>query len=101
MTTEELDKLEEIDKASINEKGIKYSKYSFTSKEMKDIKGKMEEVTMTRLHEKYSLLFDGGISHISHQGKDCFSAICFNADLGKLKIQAEGLRNFLLEEMAK
>lgn len=101
MTEQEIEKMEEIDEATITEKGIKYSKHRFVFKEMKEIEGKMKEVTVARLCEKYWCTVEGGRSYVSHQGKDHFYAVCFNRDLEKLKVQAESLQKFLIEYMAR
>ncbi len=91
--------VDEIDCAIITEKGIKYSKHRFEFKEKKEINGKMEDVTVSRLCEKNWLLVDDGRSYVSHQGPERFEAVCFNADGEQIKAQAENLRQFLLDYM--
>ncbi len=101
MTEQEIEKMEEIDIAQITEKGIKYLKHRFVFKEMKEIEGKMKEVTVARLCEKYWCTVEGGRTYVSHQGPEHFMGVCFNRDPEKLKVQAEKLREFLMEYMTK
>jgi hypothetical protein len=101
MTDQELILLEEIDKAEITEKGIKFSKYPFNFKDKKMVDGKEVEITVSRFCEKLWLVVEDGRTYVSHQGKDHFMAICFNKDMDRLKKQSENLRAFLTEQMSR
>jgi hypothetical protein len=101
MTDQEILLLEEMDMAEITEKGIKYSKYPFTFKDKKTVDGKVIDITVSRFCEKMWLISGDGKNYVSYQGKDHFTAICFNVDLVKLKKQAEDLMAFLNESMSK